>query len=134
MIDGPSSKYCTEEEEGEEEERKQKTRRGRGVLSEFSSNHYLLFLICPCDVFTAFIVVLNIFLVFFLPYMLADAKELVLAPGNEGADIVFDNVSFFYDPQRPILQNVSFTVPAGSTFAIVGRSVRFNKMMMMMNE
>ncbi|MBZ8134212.1 ABC transporter ATP-binding protein/permease [Afifella sp. IM 167] len=36
--------------------------------------------------------------------------------------IVFDHVSFAYDPDRPILDDVSFEVPAGSTLAIVGPS------------
>lgn len=40
-----------------------------------------------------------------------------------GADgICFDNVSFSYHPDRPILKNVSFTVPAGKKVAIVGPS------------
>ncbi len=47
-----------------------------------------------------------------------DARELVIATG----DVVFEDVSFSYDPQRPILKNVSFTVPAGKTIAIVGPS------------
>ncbi|MEL6751863.1 MAG: ABC transporter ATP-binding protein/permease, partial [Pseudomonadota bacterium] len=47
-----------------------------------------------------------------------DAKELVL----EDAGIRFDGVSFHYDPERPILKNVSFDVPAGNTVAIVGPS------------
>lgn len=40
---------------------------------------------------------------------------------SEG-EIVFDDVSFAYDPARPILQGVSFRVPAGKTVAIVGPS------------
>jgi ATP-binding cassette subfamily B protein len=36
--------------------------------------------------------------------------------------IVFDRVSFAYDPRRPILEEVSFEVPAGRTVAIVGPS------------
>lgn len=34
----------------------------------------------------------------------------------------FDNVSFSYEPRRPILKSVSFEVPAGKTLAIVGSS------------
>jgi len=34
-------------------------------------------------------------------------------------DIVFDNVSFTYE-ENPVLKNVSFTIPHGSTFAILG--------------
>jgi ATP-binding cassette subfamily B protein len=36
--------------------------------------------------------------------------------------IRFENVSFAYEPARPILNNVSFEVPAGGTVAIVGPS------------
>jgi ATP-binding cassette subfamily B protein len=36
--------------------------------------------------------------------------------------IRFDNVSFAYDPERPILKGISFEVPAGRTVAIVGPS------------
>ena len=38
------------------------------------------------------------------------------------ASIVFDNVTFGYDDDRTALENVSFTVPAGSVCAIVGGS------------
>ncbi|MDE2445695.1 MAG: ABC transporter ATP-binding protein/permease, partial [Alphaproteobacteria bacterium] len=37
-------------------------------------------------------------------------------------DIAFENVSFAYDAQRPILKKISFLVPAGKTVAIVGPS------------
>jgi ATP-binding cassette subfamily B protein len=37
-----------------------------------------------------------------------------------GPVIRFDNVTFHYDPDRPILKGVSFEVPAGKTVAIVG--------------
>ncbi|MGI9462353.1 MAG: ABCB family ABC transporter ATP-binding protein/permease [Aestuariivirgaceae bacterium] len=36
--------------------------------------------------------------------------------------IDFDDVSFAYDPERPIIKNLSFNVPAGHTVAIVGPS------------
>jgi len=36
--------------------------------------------------------------------------------------IRFDNVSFSYEPARPILKGLSFEVPAGRTIAIVGPS------------
>ena len=40
----------------------------------------------------------------------------------KGGEVVFDGVDFGYDPRRPILQDVSFRVPAGKTVAIVGPS------------
>jgi ABC-type transport system involved in Fe-S cluster assembly fused permease/ATPase subunit len=44
----------------------------------------------------------------------------ILAPG--AWDIEFDHVSFSYGPDRPILKDVSFKIPAGQTLAIVGPS------------
>lgn len=35
-------------------------------------------------------------------------------------DIIFNNVTFGYDPNDPVLKNVSFLVPKGSSLAIVG--------------
>ncbi|HUZ73328.1 MAG TPA: ABC transporter ATP-binding protein/permease [Stellaceae bacterium] len=46
------------------------------------------------------------------------ARDLVVTNG----EVVFDRVSFRYDRRRPILHEVSFRVPAGSTLAIVGPS------------
>jgi ATP-binding cassette, subfamily B, heavy metal transporter len=40
----------------------------------------------------------------------------------DGAEVVFENVRFSYDPDRQILSNVSFRVPAGGSLAIVGPS------------
>lgn len=48
-----------------------------------------------------------------------DAKALDLSRGGE---IQFENVTFGYHPDRPILKNASFTIPAGQKFAIVGPS------------
>ena len=39
-----------------------------------------------------------------------------------GGEIVFEGVDFGYDSRRPILEDISFTVPAGGTVAIVGPS------------
>jgi ABC-type transport system involved in Fe-S cluster assembly fused permease/ATPase subunit len=37
-------------------------------------------------------------------------------------DVQFENVSFAYDPARPILHHISFEIPAGKTVAVVGPS------------
>lgn len=50
---------------------------------------------------------------------LPDAKPLEVKRGGE---IRFENVTFGYHPERPILKNASFTIPAGQKFAIVGPS------------
>jgi ATP-binding cassette, subfamily B, heavy metal transporter len=47
-----------------------------------------------------------------------DALPLVVAKGA----VEFDNVSFGYEPDRQILDGLSFHVPAGETLAIVGPS------------
>jgi ATP-binding cassette subfamily B protein len=47
-----------------------------------------------------------------------NAPDLVIRE----ATVTFENVSFSYDAERQILDNVSFTVPAGKTIAIVGPS------------
>lgn len=47
-----------------------------------------------------------------------DAEPLAVSDGV----VCFDNVSFAYDPRRPILQGLSFEVPAGHKVAIVGAS------------
>jgi ATP-binding cassette subfamily B protein len=39
-----------------------------------------------------------------------------------GATVRFEHVHFAYDPARPILQGLSFEVPAGKTVAVVGAS------------
>ncbi|MDR3499587.1 MAG: ABC transporter ATP-binding protein/permease [Parvibaculum sp.] len=56
-----------------------------------------------------------------IPTEVEDAPDArMLAVG--GGEIVFDGVSFSYDKDRGILDNVSFRVPAGRTLAIVGPS------------
>lgn len=40
----------------------------------------------------------------------------------KGGEIIFENVTFGYHPDRPILRNASFTIPRGSKVAVVGPS------------
>ncbi|TWB75158.1 ATP-binding cassette subfamily B protein [Nitrospirillum amazonense] len=59
--------------------------------------------------------------------LLAVDREVADAPGAKplaigGGEVRFEDVSFGYDPRRPILKGISFTVPAGRTVAIVGPS------------
>jgi ATP-binding cassette subfamily B protein len=59
--------------------------------------------------------------------LLNEPAEVVDRPGAKplrvtNGEIKFENVSFAYDPERPILKHVSFEVPAGKMVAIVGPS------------
>jgi ATP-binding cassette, subfamily B, heavy metal transporter len=59
--------------------------------------------------------------------LLHEPPEIVDRPGAKPlrvtkGEIKFENVSFAYDPERQILKNVSFEVPAGKMVAIVGPS------------
>lgn len=60
--------------------------------------------------------------------LMDQAREVADAPGavplqlQGQPELRFDDVQFAYDPARPILQGVSFTVPAGRTLAVVGAS------------
>ncbi len=47
-----------------------------------------------------------------------DARALAL----EGGEVQFENVHFSYDDRRPILQDLSFTLPGGQSLAVVGSS------------
>ena len=53
--------------------------------------------------------------------LIRDAEDAIALPA-EADGIRFDNVSFYYQPDRPILHNLSFTVPPGHKVAIVGAS------------
>ncbi|ALC45884.1 Hmt-1, partial [Drosophila busckii] len=59
--------------------------------------------------------------------LLRENEEIVDAPGcaqllTAGGSIDFSNVTFGYTPEKLVLRNVSFSVPAGKTLAIVGPS------------
>ena len=47
-----------------------------------------------------------------------DARPLDVGAG----EVRFEQVAFAYDPERPILHDVSFTIPAGHKIAVVGPS------------
>jgi ATP-binding cassette, subfamily B, heavy metal transporter len=47
-----------------------------------------------------------------------DAQDLAV----RGAQVRFEHVNFSYEPARQILHDVSFTIPAGTTTAVVGHS------------
>ena len=52
---------------------------------------------------------------------IADAPDARDLPGGP-LQINFDAVDFAYDPERPILHNLNFSVPVGKTVAVVGHS------------
>jgi ATP-binding cassette subfamily B protein len=49
-------------------------------------------------------------------------KEGAISLESIKGEVEFEGVSFGYEPDKPILQNVSFRIPAGTTVAIVGPS------------
>jgi ABC-type transport system involved in Fe-S cluster assembly fused permease/ATPase subunit len=59
--------------------------------------------------------------------LLRENRDIADRPGAPALSVIggaveFRDVDFAYDPRRPILSGVSFTVPAGRTVAIVGSS------------
>ena len=52
----------------------------------------------------------------------ADAPNAQLLGLGSPPSVAFEHVDFAYEQNRPILQDVSFTIPAGKTVAIVGPS------------
>jgi ATP-binding cassette subfamily B protein len=59
--------------------------------------------------------------------LLGQHREIADAPDAQPLNVTqgsvrFDHVSFSYNPDRPILHDVSFEVPAGKTVAVVGPS------------
>lgn len=58
-------------------------------------------------------------------YILMAEEEKDTEEAGEGkpdmtGDICFHNVSFGYSPEHMVLKNINFTIPSGSTFAILG--------------
>lgn len=59
--------------------------------------------------------------------LLRETPEMPDLPGMprlraSRGDVMFEHVSFEYEPARPVLHDVSFHIPPGTTLAVVGRS------------
>ena len=52
----------------------------------------------------------------------ADAPHAQALALNSTPSVVFEDIHFAYEPDRPILKGISFSIPAGKTVAIVGPS------------
>ena len=50
------------------------------------------------------------------------APALTIADQTQGPEVRFENVNFHYESNRTILHDLSFTIPAGTITAVVGRS------------
>jgi len=48
-----------------------------------------------------------------------DEEDAVEMPEIKG-EVTFDHVSFYYDPEKPVLEDINFTVKPGETIALVG--------------
>ena len=57
-----------------------------------------------------------------------DKESMIVSPENgekpevANQDICFEHVAFSYEPDRPLLTDINFTVPGGKMYAIVGGS------------
>ncbi len=70
------------------------------------------------------IALVNMENMFNLVQELCEIEDKPKAPdlAYRAGEITFNHVGFYYNPDRPILRDVSFTIPAGKTIAIVGSS------------
>ena len=98
-----------------------------GSLVAFQS--YLLLMLMPTR-FLGFAVQISqqavtagerVFQIIDTPLEVAEAHDAVDLPPARGA-VVFEHVTFRYGDAAPILRDLDFEIPAGSTLAIVGRS------------
>jgi ABC-type multidrug transport system fused ATPase/permease subunit len=55
------------------------------------------------------------------PEEIADAPTASPLPSGPG-NVRFEEVTFGYDPERPVLEGVSLDIPAGRTVALIGRT------------
>ncbi|MCZ6596639.1 MAG: ABC transporter ATP-binding protein [Planctomycetota bacterium] len=54
------------------------------------------------------------------PRVAPPAEAVARRPKTPAGGVVFENVSFAYREGEPVLQEISFEIPAGATFAVVG--------------
>jgi len=55
-----------------------------------------------------------------VPLQIQDAEDAIALTPESSGSISFQNVTFGYDPEFPILKNISFDVESGQTVALVG--------------
>jgi ATP-binding cassette subfamily B protein len=55
------------------------------------------------------------------PEEIADRPVAEMLPPGPG-HVVFENVTFGYDPARPVLEAIDLDIPAGRTLALIGRT------------
>ena len=63
----------------------------------------------------------RIFEYFDIPVEIKNAPDAVIPSHSEG-NLVFDHVTFGYEPERTVLKDICFTLKAGHSIAIVGPS------------
>ncbi len=61
----------------------------------------------------------RIFEVLDVPVSIRNAEDAISLDENDGS-IVFEDVTFGYEPDRPVIENVSFRIAPGETVALVG--------------
>ena len=69
----------------------------------------------------SFMAVERIFEILNRPISIKDKKDAKVMKGLH-KEITFQDVSFCYNPETPVLQNISLTIPKGKTVAFVGNS------------
>jgi ATP-binding cassette, subfamily B, heavy metal transporter len=90
-------------------------------------NGYLLQFIFPLIAFSFYVrtlqkninIIQEISKLFLIKPEITDAPHALTFKASS-TEIAFSTVSFSYDERRPILQSISFRIPAGKTLAIVG--------------